>query len=193
MALDGRADFVGCHPDGAQDPLVENPPLVVFAQFTGKGEAQIGDIAARTGPLVDAHQRRRPEVPGGLLEGLAGTGRDQRLVLGGHTDTVPANANFPSHVDNDTLWGVGAADMKGGLACMLASARRHTDPRLDLTYVFYAREEVAAVHSGLGELFVERRTLVGIEAIPTQMKLAALEAMWHTEPAPAVRRLREVQ
>ena len=40
---------------------------------------------------------------------------------------------------------------------MLASARRHTDPRLDLTYVFYAREEVAAVH-GLGELFDERPT-----------------------------------
>lgn len=98
-------------------------------------------------------------------------GRPRRLVLGGHTDTVPANDNFPGHVvsaptgpdggdggdgdddGDDELHGVGSADMKGGLAVMLTSARRHTNPVMDLTYVFYAREEVAAVHSGLGELF----------------------------------------
>lgn len=87
-------------------------------------------------------------------------GRDTRLVLGGHTDTVPANANFPSIVDGDVLRGVGSADMKGGLAVMLASARRHTDPLMDLTYVFYAREEVAAADSGLGELFELRPDLL---------------------------------
>ena len=86
-------------------------------------------------------------------------GRPQRLVLAGHTDTVPANNNFPGHIavdpdtGDDVLHGVGSADMKGGLAVMLASARLHRDPGVDLTYVFYAREEVAAVHSGLGELF----------------------------------------
>lgn len=104
-------------------------------------------------------------------------GRARRLLLGGHTDTVPANGNFPSHTDGDTLWGLGAADMKGGLAVMLTSARRHTDPAVDLTYVFYAREEVAAVHSGLVELFDERPDLlVGDVALlgePTDGKIEA--------------------
>ena len=104
-------------------------------------------------------------------------GRPQRLVLGGHTDTVPANGNFPSRLDGDTLWGVGAADMKGGLAVMLTSARSHVAPRVDLTYVFYAREEVAAVHSGLAELFDDRPDLlVGDLALlgePTDGKIEA--------------------
>jgi len=80
-------------------------------------------------------------------------GRPTRVVLGGHTDTVPANGNGSARVDGDWLWGVGSADMKGGLAVMLESAARHADPALDVTYVFYAREEVASEHSGLGELF----------------------------------------
>lgn len=80
-------------------------------------------------------------------------GRARRLVLGGHTDTVPANDNFPGRVDADVLWGVGSADMKGGLALILMAARTFVDPPIDLTFVFYAREEVAAIHSGLAELF----------------------------------------
>lgn len=87
-----------------------------------------------------------------------GTGR--RLILAGHTDTVPAAGNGFARVEGDTLWGVGAADMKGGLAVMLASARTHRTPAVDLTYVFYAREEVTAADSGLGELFELRPDLL---------------------------------
>ncbi len=79
--------------------------------------------------------------------------RPTRVILAGHTDTVPANGNAEARIDGDTLWGVGSSDMKSGLAVMSELARRHTAPAVDVTYVFYAREEVAAVHSGLAELF----------------------------------------
>ncbi len=87
-------------------------------------------------------------------------GRSLRLVLGGHTDTVPANGNEQPRVDGDVLWGLGSTDMKGGLAVMLDLAARHTAPALDVTYVFYAREEVAASESGLLELRAERPDLL---------------------------------
>lgn len=148
---------------------------------------QLVDVASESfaeQPLVDLLEVELRALPhldvtrvGDNVVARTQLGRAQRLVLGGHTDTVPANDNFPSHVADETLWGVGSADMKGGLACMLASARRHTDPRIDLTYVFYAREEVAAVHSGLGELFEERPDLlVGDVALlgePTDGKIEA--------------------
>ncbi len=83
-----------------------------------------------------------------------------RVILAGHTDTVPANGNAVARVDGDTLWGLGSADMKGGLAVMLELALRRPDPAVEVSYVFYAREEVAAAHSGLGELFELRPDLL---------------------------------
>jgi succinyl-diaminopimelate desuccinylase len=70
-------------------------------------------------------------------------GRAARLVLAGHTDTVPVNGNDRARIDGDTLWGLGAADMKSGLAVMLELARTVHDPAVDITYVFYAAEEIA--------------------------------------------------
>src|SRR5690606_41679607 len=46
-------------------------------------------------------------------------GRGQRLVLAGHLDTVPPDGNAEPRIEGDVLWGVGAADLKGGLAVML--------------------------------------------------------------------------
>ncbi len=82
-------------------------------------------------------------------------GRDTRVVLAGHTDTVPPQGNATSRILGDRLYGVGSCDMKAGLAVMVDLARRHGQPAVDVTYVMYAREEVAGVHSGLGELFRE--------------------------------------
>lgn len=104
-------------------------------------------------------------------------GRPVRVVLAGHTDTVPANGNAEPRVDGDVLWGLGSADMKGGLAVMLALAREVTAPVVDVTFVFYAGEEVAAVHNGLGHLLRDRPDLlegdVAILGEPTGGELEA--------------------
>lgn len=104
-------------------------------------------------------------------------GRDQRVLLVGHTDTVPANGNSVPRVDGDVLWGLGAADMKGGLAVFLHLARTVTDPVVDLTFVFYAREEVAQAHNGLNEIIAERPDLLaGDCAIVGEPTDAGIEA-----------------
>jgi succinyl-diaminopimelate desuccinylase len=119
------------------------------------------------GPVVEYLEAELHLVPGLEVERVGDNlvartqlGRPTRLILAGHTDTVPANGNDTARIDGDTLWGVGATDMKGGLAVMLELARTVTEPVVDLTYVFYAREEVAAVHNGLAELFEGRPDLL---------------------------------
>jgi succinyl-diaminopimelate desuccinylase len=104
-------------------------------------------------------------------------GRESRVVLAGHTDTVPPNGNQHAHVDGDRLTGVGAADMKGGLAVMLDLARTSRAPTVDVTYVFYAREEIASEHSGLRELASSRPELLeGDVALLGEPTDGALEA-----------------
>ena len=87
-------------------------------------------------------------------------GRPSRLVLAGHLDTVPANDNQHARLDGEVVHGLGAADMKGGLAVFLDLARTVSEPACDVTYVFYAGEEVDARFNGLAHLFASRPELV---------------------------------
>jgi succinyl-diaminopimelate desuccinylase len=104
-------------------------------------------------------------------------GRASRVVLAGHLDTVPPNGNERALLDGDRLAGLGAADMKSGLAVMLDLARTVREPSVDVSYVFYAREEIAFEHSGLRELAAARPELLeGDVALLGEPTDGALEA-----------------
>jgi succinyl-diaminopimelate desuccinylase len=79
-------------------------------------------------------------------------GRSTRVVVAGHLDTVPPFGTDGPRVVDDTLWGLGAVDMKGGLAVMLWLARQLERAEVDVTLVFYACEEIERAANGLGQL-----------------------------------------
>lgn len=79
-------------------------------------------------------------------------GRERRVVIAGHLDTVPVNDNLPARVDGDMLWGRGTVDMKGGCAVMLALAAQISEPSVDVTWVWYDHEEVESSLNGLGRI-----------------------------------------
>lgn len=97
-------------------------------------------------------------------------GKDKRIVLAGHLDTVPlpqvegSLGTVPSQwVEEDgekVLYGRGATDMKGGVAVQLALAAALTDAHYDITYVFYDHEEVASELSGLARLMRNHESLL---------------------------------
>lgn len=93
-------------------------------------------------------------------------GRDRRVVLAGHIDTVPVNGNLPSErrVDEATgeevLWGRGTVDMKSGAAVLLSLACALTAPAVDLTWVWYDHEEVGEEHNGLRRVVMTRPELL---------------------------------
>jgi succinyl-diaminopimelate desuccinylase len=99
------------------------------------------------------------------------------LLLVGHLDTVPVNpASGPARLEGDRLVGLGASDMKGAVAVMLALAEAVPRDALsvNLLLVLYEREEGPFQESGLGPLF---------DAAPELRQAALAVAMEPTDGA----------
>lgn len=79
------------------------------------------------------------------------------LLLAGHLDTVPAQGQGPARVEGGRLHGLGAADMKGGLAVMihLLEDREVADADLAVVGIFYEGEEGPAAGNALGPILEE--------------------------------------
>jgi succinyl-diaminopimelate desuccinylase len=90
-------------------------------------------------------------------------GRPERVVIAGHLDTVPANANFPSRLEGEVLWGLGSCDMKGGVAIALRLAAHVPAPTRDVTFVFYEAEEIEHEFNGLGRAARERPEMLAAD------------------------------
>ncbi|PUB32417.1 succinyldiaminopimelate desuccinylase [Promicromonospora sp. AC04] len=97
---------------------------------------------------------------GDALVARTNLGRDRRVVVAGHIDTVPIADNLPTQLvgagDDAVLWGRGTVDMLGGVAVALALAVElgapGSAPAHDLTWIFYDHEEVDSALNGLGRL-----------------------------------------
>jgi succinyl-diaminopimelate desuccinylase len=76
-------------------------------------------------------------------------GEGELVVLAGHVDTVPPQDNLPGRLDAHGVVGLGASDMKGGVAVMLELARGVDEAALDcrLGFLLFTREELAAEES----------------------------------------------
>lgn len=81
------------------------------------------------------------------------------VLLAGHLDTVPAQDNLPGRIEDGWVVGLGASDMKGGLAVMAELARWVVEesPPLscDLALLFFVREELPPAESALPRVFKE--------------------------------------
>jgi succinyl-diaminopimelate desuccinylase len=135
-----------------------------------------GDVAALTAALVAVESVSGNEAPlADLIEAalrdcahldvvrdgdavLARTdqGRPERVVLAGHIDTVPAAGNLPGELTDERVTGLGAADMKGGVAALLQVAATVAEPVRDVTYLFYDGEEVEESRNGLRRIAATR-------------------------------------
>lgn len=113
-------------------------------------ESEIADAIERS--LRDQAGHLELMRNGNTIVAKTNLGRPERVVFAGHIDTVPANSNFGARLDGDELWGLGATDMKSGLAVALHLAATVQEPNRDITFIFYDAEEVASIHNGLGIL-----------------------------------------
>ena len=108
--------------------LVRTASVNPVLEKSGTGEAEIAALVA--GWLGHwGYSTRITEVAPGRFNVVArgGEGAGPVLLLNGHLDTVGVEGMpdpFSGNVREGRLYGRGAADMKGGVACILAAAAR---------------------------------------------------------------------
>jgi succinyl-diaminopimelate desuccinylase len=120
-------------------------------------EAALYDYVRASVPLETAHDDG---------ESVLFVKRSSRplVLFAGHTDTVPAQGNLPGRIEDAAVVGLGASDMKGGLAVMIELARWALDADLayDVAFLFFPREELGPAENPLPGVF--ERTAVVDEA-----------------------------
>ena len=87
---------------------------------------------------------------GNTVAARTATSAPGRVLIAGHIDTVPVSGCLPARLDEESLWGRGSVDMKGGVASHLIHAMNPAAARHNITWVFYDQEEVEATKNGLG-------------------------------------------
>ncbi len=124
------------------------------------------DIPSETGNeegIRDALARRLSRLPirvfnKSLVVGEPGA---NRVALFGHTDTVPLQGHVGARIEDERLFGLGATDMKGGLAVMVHLVE---DLPERVVAVFYAGEEGPLAGNDLGPLLDSVPSLAVVDA-----------------------------
>ena len=132
----------------------------------------IPSVSHVEGPMADAVEAALRSVSvagrgagGGQRGGPHRARSPHRVLLAGHLDTVPpVGGNEEPRVVDGALYGVGSADMKGGLAVFLHLAGTIPEPAVDVTWCFYAGEEVEQEFNGLRHLWEHRPELLAADA-----------------------------
>ncbi|MEO6997371.1 MAG: succinyl-diaminopimelate desuccinylase [Terracoccus sp.] len=153
----------------AATPTPVGPPLDLSADVVALTAAicDVESVSRNEAALADAIEAALRPLPhlevlrdGDTVIARTDLGRDERVVLAGHIDTVPLTSepngpNLPTHLSDGQLWGRGTVDMKGGVAVMLRLAvevSRQAAPPRDVTFLFYECEEIDGEFNGLARI-----------------------------------------
>jgi succinyl-diaminopimelate desuccinylase len=123
-------------------------------------------IPSQSGNEAAIRERLLALVPASFLSEYAGDEvyfflpavrrRVPLVVLAGHYDTVPAQGNLPGETTPGIVHGLGASDMKGGLAVAIELVRdlvAQAPGPYDVGLLLFGREELPADHNPLPALF----------------------------------------
>jgi succinyl-diaminopimelate desuccinylase len=126
---------------------------------------ELVDIASESGHEAAIREHLLALVPTSLAADYAGDeaylfAPERRpnvplVVLAGHYDTVPAQDNLPGRIDGGAVHGLGASDMKGGVAVALELVRdlaERTPGSVDVALLLFGREELPVDHDPLPAL-----------------------------------------
>ncbi len=144
----------------ATDPVENLAALIQCVSVTPAEGGALATLADMLSPLGFETQRMTARQEGTPdIENLyARMGMDgPHLMFAGHTDVVPAGDEtawshppFAATIEDGQMFGRGAVDMKGGIACFVAAVARHVErhgaPKGSLSFLITGDEEGPAIN-----------------------------------------------
>jgi succinyl-diaminopimelate desuccinylase len=142
------------------DPIANLATLIRCPSVTPAEGGALTALAAMLEPLGFTVERMVASEPGmpdiENLYARIGTG-GPHLMFAGHTDVVPVGDEaawthdpFGAEIAGGEMFGRGAVDMKGGIACFVAAAARHIEkhgpPKGSVSFLITGDEEGPAVN-----------------------------------------------
>lgn len=151
----------GAVPDPSEASLADDPSirallwLCRIPSLIGEEREICDRVLERVSkaPLAAPPRRYGDSIVVPVRRGTGGP----RIALAGHLDTVRTDHDGPPRIEGDRVFGAGASDMKSGLALMLDLLEEGHDATagVDLTLVFYAKEEGPFIDNELGRVLAE--------------------------------------
>lgn len=142
------------------DPVQNLQTLIRCPSVTPKEGGALSALTAMLKPLGFSVERVTASEPGtpdieNLYARLGSSG--PHLMFAGHTDVVPVGDEaawtyppFSADIANGEMFGRGAVDMKGGIACFVAAIARHIEahgaPKGSISFLITGDEEGPAIN-----------------------------------------------
>ena len=163
------------------------PAVTALADRLAARTLELVDIPSQSGSEEAIRERLLELVPDNWEAEFAGdeaylftpprrAGRPV-IVLAAHYDTIPAQGNLPGRIADGSVHGVGASDMKGGLAVAIELTRDLESSACDVALLLFGREELPAEHNPLPALFdgssLVHETTLAVVLEPTDLTIQA--------------------
>ncbi|KQS81119.1 succinyl-diaminopimelate desuccinylase [Rhizobium sp. Leaf384] len=149
----------------SHDPVANLAALIRCPSVTPAEGGALGVLEEMLAPLgfavdrVLAQEAGTPDIENlyARLGGADASSEGRHLLFAGHTDVVPigdeaawTHAPFAAVIDDGMLYGRGAVDMKGGIACFIAAVARfvgqHGTPNGAISLLITGDEEGPAIN-----------------------------------------------
>jgi acetylornithine deacetylase len=163
-----------------------NPGLVEGANGEGDIAVWLADTCRELGLTVDI-QETAPSRPN-VIARWKGTSGGKSLLLTGHMDVVSVenmtSDPFEARIENGLLYGRGAQDMKGGLACILGAVAALKmsgfTPQGDIILAFVTDEEYLSIGTDALVKTVSADAAILTEPTGCQLCIAHKGFLWLT-------------
>ncbi len=171
--------------DGSPGEMAAQEHVAAFLERLGC-EVDVWEIdfdELRCHPAFSAEVERQRGLG---VAGVSGMGNGPTLIFNGHVDVVPAGDeslwHFPpwqATIADGFVYGRGALDMKGGLACAIFAAKAIRDAGVRLKGRLLIQSVIGEEDGGCGTLAAVLRGHTGDAAIvvePTELRVAPAQA-----------------